>query len=182
VEHGGGIYTSVNSGRNWAQTSAPSTNNWTSIASSSDGSKLAALMFEGGIYTSSDSGAHWSLTSAPTNAGWNSIASSSDGSKLAAADGNWIYSSTDFGAHWSVTSAPNEAWSCVACSADGSKWAAVVAWGGGIWTSGYNNKPGATTTGTAGLLGGGPGSGVKLIYAGGGQFVVVNQQGSLYGL
>jgi hypothetical protein len=182
VEHGGGIYTSVNSGRNWAQTSAPSTNNWTSIASSSDGSKLAALMFEGGIYTSSDSGAHWSLTSAPTNAGWNSIASSSDGSKLAAADGNWIYSSTDFGAHWSVTSAPNEAWSCVACSSDGSKWAAVVAWGGGIWTSGYNNKPGATTTGTAGLLGGGQGSGVKLIYAGGGQFVVVNQQGSLYGL
>jgi hypothetical protein len=178
----GGIFTSTNSGINWNPTSAP-TEMWLCIASSSDGSKLAAVEIEegnsGGIYTSTNSGANWILR---TNVGAISIASSSDGSKLAAADGNWIYSSTDFGAHWSVTSAPNEAWSCVACSADGSKWAAVVAWGGGIWTSGYNNKPGATTTGTAGLLGGGPGSGVKLIYAGGGQFVVVNQQGSLYGL
>jgi hypothetical protein len=183
---GGGIYASANSGANWSWTKAPSTN-WYAIASSADGSKLAAAVMSGGIYTSADSGGNWSLTRAPITA-WTSIASSADGSKLAA--GSWsggIYTSTDFGVNWSLTSAPNEYWGIIASSADGSKLAANVGmvggyFSGGIWTSGYSYSAVTTTTGTGGALSGGPGSGVKLVYAGGGQFVLVNQQGSLYGL
>jgi hypothetical protein len=183
---GGGIYASANSGANWSWTKAPSTN-WYAIASSADGSKLAAVVMSGGIYTSANSGGNWSFTSAPITA-WTSIASSADGSKLAA--GSWsggIYTSADFGVNWSLTSAPNEYWGIIASSADGSKLAANVGmdgghFSGGIWTSGYSYSAVTTTTGTGGALSGGPGSGLKLVYSGGGQFVLVNKQGSLYGL
>ncbi|MGA2801327.1 MAG: hypothetical protein ABSE97_02990 [Verrucomicrobiota bacterium] len=80
----GGIYTSVNSGTNWAQTSAP-TANWTSVASSSDGSKLAAVVNGGGIYTSSNFGVTWAQQNNAPTKNWSSIASSADGSRLAAA-------------------------------------------------------------------------------------------------
>jgi hypothetical protein len=86
-----------------------------------------------------------------------------------------------------LTSAPNEYWGIIASSADGSKLAANVGmdgghFSGGIWTSGYSYSAVTTTTGTGGALSGGPGSGLKLVYSGGGQFVLVNKQGSLYGL
>ena len=80
-----GIYTSTNSGQTWTQwtqTSAPHLG-WLSVASSSDGTKLAAVVDGGGIYTSTNSGATWTQTSAPYLA-WQSIASSSDGNKLVA--------------------------------------------------------------------------------------------------
>ena len=179
--YGGGIYTSSNFGASWSLTIAPSTN-WYYIASSADGSQLAAVVYGGGIYTSANFGANWSLTSAPSEY-WTSLASSADGSKLAAVSGG-IYTSSNFGASWSLTSAPSGGWSSIAFSADGSKLAAAVGEGyaqGGIWTSGYSYSAVTTTTGTAGLLGGGAGSGVKLVYAGGGQFVLVNQQGNIYG-
>jgi hypothetical protein len=83
VTAGGGIYTSVNSGATWTQTSATNWN-WTSISSSSDGTKLAAVAAGCGIFTSTNSGATWTQTSAPS-ADWTSIASSSDGNKLVAA-------------------------------------------------------------------------------------------------
>jgi hypothetical protein len=186
----GGIYTSTNFGTNWSlQLGAPSTN-WVCIASSSDGSKLAAVVSEsgeglvGGIYTSVDFGTNWSLTSAPSTY-WQSIASSSDGSKLAAAVGGGgtseeggIYVSANFGANWSLTGAPTgPAWQSIASSSDGSKLAAGEP--AGIWT--YNNAAIATTSGISGLLVGAAGSGVKLIYAGGGQFVAVSEQGHIYG-
>lgn len=79
---GGGIYTSTNAGASWTQTSAPS-ERWSCIASSSDGSKLAAVCFSG-VYTSTNAGVSWTQTSAPSNASWSSIASSSDGTQLVA--------------------------------------------------------------------------------------------------
>src|SRR5882757_5561082 len=39
----------------WTKTSAPN-KNWTAVASSADGTKLAAAFFSGGIYTSTNSG------------------------------------------------------------------------------------------------------------------------------
>ena len=61
----GPIYTSTNSGLTWCQTAAPS-EVWQSVASSSDGSKLAAVVQYGGIYTSTNSGATWTqATNAP---------------------------------------------------------------------------------------------------------------------
>lgn len=75
------IYVSTNLGMTWVETSAPS-QNWFSIASSSDGTKLVAGVLGGGIYVSTNSGVTWTQSSAPANS-WSSIASSSDGTKLA---------------------------------------------------------------------------------------------------
>ncbi len=93
----------------------------------------------------------WTRTSAPSN-NWVSVAVSADGIKLLAAAGSragpfWgsspgpIYTSADSGATWTLTSAPTQSWSSVACSADGTKAAAVG--NGGIFTS---TNSGATWT------------------------------------
>jgi hypothetical protein len=127
-----GIYISTNSGVTWAQTTAP-TNNWTSVASSADGTKLVAtaMTSQGGfIYASTDSGFTWTLTGAPTNNNWAAVASSADGSKLVAA--SWaafvpdltfgcVYTSTNFGMTWTSNNVPNAQWQSVASSADGTK-------------------------------------------------------------
>ncbi len=111
----------------WTQTSAP-TNNWSSVASSADGSKLVAAVSGGGIYTSSDSGNTWvPNNNAPSN-NWASVASSADGSKLVAVDaGGGVYTSGDSGNTWGSNNVPANGWFSVASSADGSK--AVVAGG-----------------------------------------------------
>ncbi|MGD0349893.1 MAG: hypothetical protein ABSB84_06205 [Verrucomicrobiota bacterium] len=102
----------------WTQTSAPN-NNWLSVASSADGSKLVATVGGGFIYTSADSGISWTPTSAPSNT-WISAACSADGNILVAAlfEGG-IYTSTNFGTNWSETSAPSNTWISVASSANG---------------------------------------------------------------
>jgi len=88
-------------GATWTERTSAGSRNWTSLASSADGTKLAAGVGNGGyIYTSTDSGATWTER---TNAGsrdWKAIASSSDGSKLAAGSSGYIYTSTDSGATW----------------------------------------------------------------------------------
>jgi len=106
----------------WTQTSAPTNGDWTSVASSADGTKLVAVgPFS--IYTSTNSGATW-ISNAPS-AQWISVASSADGNKLVAASDaglyGFIYTSTNAGATWLVTSAPGTYWISVASSADGTK-------------------------------------------------------------
>ena len=117
---------------------------WRSIASSSDGTKLAAVVLGGSVYTSSDSGATWTEQTAAGSRDWQSIASSSDGSKLAAVVwGGSIYTSTDSGATWTEqTDAGSRNWRSIASSADGGKLAATVA-DGSIYTS---TDSGATWT------------------------------------
>ena len=127
----------------WTQTSAPVTN-WSSVASSADGSKLIAAVGDpygppGHIYTSTNSGATWAPTTAPiTN--WAAVASSADGARLVAAAGgiyyNYspIFTSADSGATWIQTSAPITNWTGIASSADGMKLVAV-SWGLAIYTS-----------------------------------------------
>ncbi len=120
---------------NWTQTTAPNGLGWWSMASSDDGTKLAAGVYNGGIYTSTNAGATWIQSSAPDEY-WESIASSSDGTKQAAVvDGGGIWTSTNAGGTWTQTSASNESWYCIASSSDGTKLAAVVWKGGGIYTS-----------------------------------------------
>jgi hypothetical protein len=52
ITYNGGIYTSTNSGTTWTQTSAPTNQNWWSVASSSNATKLVAVVnYGGGIYT-----------------------------------------------------------------------------------------------------------------------------------
>jgi hypothetical protein len=120
-----GIHAAVS--QDWVLTSAPVAN-WSCIASSADGSKLAAAVADGSIYTSTNSGLTWRQTSSPTN-GWNSLACSADGEKLFAANGNtasaFVYYSSDSGLTWDQTGSGQAYWRSVACSADGQKVAAV---------------------------------------------------------
>jgi hypothetical protein len=124
----GPIYTSTDSGATWVLNRAPE-RPWVALASSADGSKLAAASYSvlsdpGAIYTSSDSGASWMPSNAPA-APWRCLASSADGGKLFAASelgpsGGRICVSPDSGSTW-VSSSPVHNWTSVACSADGIK-------------------------------------------------------------
>lgn len=131
----------------WTLTSAP-TGWWKSIATSADGTRLAAVK-EGDlsgdlIYASTNSGANWNLMSAPDK-WWGQLASSADGTILMAlgrdymlvTNGNDIYYfvttsrmyvSTNSGTSWANTSSrPTEdAWTHAASSADGRKWVATT--------------------------------------------------------
>src|ERR1019366_5810490 len=130
------LYTSTDSGATWTLTSAPVAD-WTSVASSADGSKLVAVSESasgdpgnpnGLIYTSTDSGATWTATSAPRTEWW-AVASSADGTKLVAEDylNRHIYISRNSGATWTLSGAPTQWWYAVASSADGSKLVAAAA-------------------------------------------------------
>ena len=118
--------------------------NWMGVASSADGTKLAAVASGGNIWTSSDYGANW--TSRATTKLWSGITSSTDGAKLAAVvnSGNNIWTSSDYGLNWAgvTVGAGTNLWNSITSSADGSKLAAVV-YGGNIWTS---SDSGATWT------------------------------------
>ena len=119
------IYVSTNGGLNWSATTAPSTN-WHSIASSADGSRLAATVnttsagVPGAIYVSTNSGYTWTKASAPLG-GWDGITSSADGLKLLAGGtaSASLYTSVDGGATW-ISSLGTGNWNSVASSADGS--------------------------------------------------------------
>ncbi|MBF0102389.1 MAG: DUF1566 domain-containing protein, partial [Desulfobacterales bacterium] len=111
--------------------------NWQSIASSWDGTKLAAVESDGFIYTSTDSGGTWTRTNSGNKA-WRSITSSIDGTKLAAvvSGGGYIYTSTDSGVTWiEQTNSGQRDWYSIASSSDGTFLVAVVR-GGSIYRSG----------------------------------------------
>lgn len=114
--------------------------NWSAIASSYDGAKLAAVVYDGQIYTSTDSGMSW--VPRETNRAWSAITSSYDGDKLAAVVyGGQIYTSTDSGVSWTPRDS-SRAWYSITSSSDGATLAAVV-YGGDIYTS---NDYGVTWT------------------------------------
>jgi hypothetical protein len=104
---------------------------WSSLASSADGVKLAAVAtqtFSGGpgqIYTSADSGETWTARGTARN--WYQIASSADGSKLVASvlEG-LLYTSVDSGATWVARSSGSRDWIGLASSADGTRLAGVA--------------------------------------------------------
>jgi hypothetical protein len=110
-----------------------SSRNWRSVASSADGTKLVAAVYNGAIFTSTDSGETW--TARDPIRSWYSVASSSDGVKLvaAAAMAGDIYTSIDSGANWTARELVAD-WQAVASSTDGAKLVAVVN-GGRIYTS-----------------------------------------------
>ena len=109
---------------------------WNSITSSSDGSKLAAVVENGSIYTSTDSGATWIEQTSAGSRYWSSITSSSDGTKLAAAvSGGYIWTSNNSGVTWiAQTGAGSGYWKSITSSSDGTK-LAVVLNPGKIYTS-----------------------------------------------
>jgi len=145
-------------GTQWTNSDAPGSY-WQAIASSADGTKLAALEISGGnIWTSTNSGLTWTSSSAPSEY-WLTIASSADGSRLAASeyyDGT-IWTSTDGGLTWSVSGAPGEYWPGIVSSAVGCGLAAIDDNNGYIWTS--------TNGGLAWSVSGAPGENWQAIAA-----------------
>ena len=119
------IYTSTNSGFDWAATSAPS-NNWSSVVSSADGATLAAAANGDGIYFSTNFGSDWTESDAQID-DWSSIAGSADGEKMVAVGGDEIWISTNSGTAWiqatNVVSSGRLV--AVASSSDGTKLVAV---------------------------------------------------------
>ncbi len=107
----------------WTQRTGSGSHYWVDIASSSDGSKLAAVAEDGYIYTSTDAGVTWTEQTGAGSRRWYVITSSADGTKLAAANyTGYIYTSTDSGVTWTEqTSSGLNLWTSIASSADGTK-------------------------------------------------------------
>jgi hypothetical protein len=123
-------------------TARASNQNWSSVASSSDGTKLTAVGTDGSFYTSSDSGATWAEPNYfPLN--WWKVASSADGTKLVLAPFSYngsIYTSGNSGATLTARfNAQNGGWNSLASSSDGTRLVATDGYGNGgigqIYTS-----------------------------------------------
>ena len=145
----GYIYTSSDSGATWSGNLAPAgTNKFTGVASSNDGTYLAATTWAHGIYTSSDSGQTWTARTLPVpNAGGathlQAVASSGDGSRLVtgsrtyggASNGGIIFTSADYGATWKAYSQTNIDYINFVSNGDGSRLAAAIYGQAGVSTS-----------------------------------------------
>lgn len=130
----------------WTQTGANTNYQWGPIASSADGTKLAAIGYPnssgGYIFLSTNSGATWATNSVLGE--WGAIASSADGTKLAAVKGDSLYVSTDSGSTWVPTNAPGV--KLIVSSADGGKFLIIGTSGllsvstnaGATWFAGTN--------------------------------------------
>ena len=98
----------------------PGTQDWTAITSSSDGTKLAAVVYGGNIWTSCDSGQSWterSVRGTATLENWQDITSSSEGVKLAAVvNGGGIWTSTDSGQSWTEWTGIETSWKSMSLS------------------------------------------------------------------
>lgn len=152
----GSIFMSTNSGTTWPQLENSPNSEWDSVAGSSNGS-----LFVGGngdkLYTMSTFPAPaWTqrvnlVGGAPPI---NSVACSASGTVMLAGTGykevepvqltvGDVLSSTDSGLAWTTNNLPQAVWFAVACSGDGSVWAAAQS-GGSIYVS--TNSGGAWTT------------------------------------
>jgi len=119
----------------WTRVTALGMKNWQSIASSSDGTKLVAVVYGGDVYTSTDSGASW-VNRLVGNKNWWAVTSSSDGTKLVAVvNPGQIYASINSGVSWTLqTGSISGAWRTISSNSDGTKLAAAV-FSGYIYTS-----------------------------------------------
>jgi serine/threonine protein kinase len=112
--------------RHWTKTDAD--HQWTSVASSEDGTKLAAVAFGirdrgGQIWVSTNGGLNWGAVGPRRY--WTSCAMSADGVTMAAAAAfGKLYLSTNSGQTWQSREVHRN-WTGIACSADGRNLVAV---------------------------------------------------------
>ena len=119
------------SAQDWRPTCAP-VKVWQAVASSADGTKLAAVTSGELIYVSTNSGSTWTAAGAPARLWW-SVASSADGTTLLAGADDNLYISTNSGSTWRTNGPPIDSTYVVAVSADGTKWLAGAY--SGLYTS-----------------------------------------------
>jgi hypothetical protein len=110
-----GILTSADAGVTW--TAHETLRNWSAVACSSDGSKLAASAGDG-IYLSTDYGVTWTL-SPGSPLGARSMVSSANGDVMAGSSSGLIYISNDSGATWSPRG-PFVNWMSITSSSNGN--------------------------------------------------------------
>lgn len=164
------VWTSADAGATWTMRTAPGDAPWSSIASSSDGTKLAAVGVGTSIWTSGDSGVTW--VARDSMRAWDSVTMSADGSRIAAATLETTTGKGD-GKIYTLAQAPGAAfgegawieqgavqmWRSIASSADGRMLVAAAhrdgatsTQGGGVFTSddyGVTWTPRTTTAITA---------------------------------
>jgi len=143
VVDAGGIWVSSDYGVTWTAVESTeftdvnrAVNKWFSIATNSNGTKVAAVDRGGYIWTSVDSGSNWTKRTSAGARNWDSIASSSDGDNLVAVspDG-FIFISSDSGETWTDRTPLNvTGFTGVSSSNDGSR-LAVTTWSSGLYTS-----------------------------------------------
>ncbi len=111
----------------WNKAGLAGAKNWTSIASSQDGSRLVACDYIG-LYISKDGGASWALKQERERGyNWQCVASSADGLTMTAlcdqSAVSIVYRSTDGGETWHrpTTYAMDSAYLYLASSADGTR-------------------------------------------------------------
>jgi photosystem II stability/assembly factor-like uncharacterized protein len=121
---GGKIYTSTDSGLTWDVRLTNISGNWYGAASSADGNKLIATMYNGYIWTSTDAGISWTQRLTSLSAQWNGAGSSADGSVLGAINQSFVYTSMDSGVSWTQY-AVNKTWYGISVSGDGNTIGAV---------------------------------------------------------
>ena len=113
------------------------------LASSADGSRLAALGYGAPIYLSSDGGSTW--VPSETSRDWYAIAVSADGTKLiAGAIGGKLYVTSSAGMSWTAMES-NRTWAGVTMSANGNLMAAAAS-GAQIYTAAITTPPVLTYT------------------------------------
>jgi photosystem II stability/assembly factor-like uncharacterized protein len=133
VTLGGYIYLSTDDGQTWATSTGAGRRKWYALASSEDGSKLAAIEDHGYVYLSDDSGVTWATSTELGQRSWLSIDVSDDGNKIAACqypeddyDNEYVFTSIDGGSSWVAEDDPGEiGCGSVALSSDGSRLVAV---------------------------------------------------------
>ena len=131
------VWTSADAGATWTMRTAPGDAPWSSIASSADGTKLAAVGVGTSIWTSGDSGVTWVARDSVRS--WDSVTMSADGSRVAAAtlettsggNNGRIYTleqapGAAFGAGTWIERAETQMWRSIASSADGRKLVAAA--------------------------------------------------------
>lgn len=128
-------------GKTWTQ-SSQGPEQWDSLASSSDGTKMVAAVYGSGGFISVNSGATWSEPFT-TAAQCDSVASSADGTHLfiAVTNGGFLYYSTNSGSSGSWTGITGTdfggvQWTSVACSSSGYQLVAADSGGGLLVYSG----------------------------------------------
>src|SRR5262249_40928944 len=91
----------------WTATGASSAYQWTSIASSADGTRLiAGALVSRRVYTSTNSGATWISNNLPFIE-WAAVGSSADGTALIAASSSGpLYLSANSGTLWTTSNVP----------------------------------------------------------------------------
>ena len=161
AEYNNTLFTTGNGGATW--TSQPESTYWTSLASSADGTKIAAVSRavagSTGVVISTDGGSTWTAYSVPgyhpysNEQDWVDVTMSSDGTAIAVAEQNGdIHTSTNGGVMWTdQSSAGSRFWMAITSSADGKTIAGILL-NGSIYLS---TDGGATWTVQQGTSGNG---------------------------